>query len=72
MYNAEDQFRRPLGKLSSPYCEELDCELGSENIKIKDFFLILQYRYAKAATGRPNTSQTLILLSFHIINICNY
>jgi hypothetical protein len=53
-----------MGKHSASYSGELFCELGSENIKIEDFVLILQYRYANAATGRPDTSQLLIIFPF--------
>lgn len=64
IYNTEDEFRVPIGKFSASYSGELLCELGSENIKTEDLVLILQYRYANAATGLP----TAHFLSFHIIN----
>ena len=68
----EDHLRGPMNKLSSSYSGQRVCEFGAENIKIENFFLILQYRCANAATRRPDTSQPLIRLSFHIINICKY
>ena len=61
-----------MGKLSTSYSGELTFELGSENIKIEGFAFLLQYRHASTATGRPNTSQHLILMSSHIINTCYY
>jgi hypothetical protein len=51
-----------MGKLSSSYSGEFFCEVGSENLNIEDFLLILQQRYANTATGRPNTSHPLILV----------
>jgi len=44
IYNTGDQFHGPMDKYSTSYSGELLCELGSENIKIEDFVLILQYR----------------------------